>query len=67
MAEGVKTPIEPGMIARLVAGVRYGITGSKPDWFGPGEPIAPMAQEQTAGRQFDYPVAYNTRYTPRSG
>lgn len=27
-------------------------------WFGPGEPQAPIAPE-TAGRQFDFPVAYN--------
>lgn len=67
MAEGTKTPIEPGMIARLVAGVRYGLTGNKPGWFGPGDPVAPMAQEEAVGRQFDYPFAFNTRYTPRGG
>jgi len=60
------TPIEPGVIARVVQGIRYTVTGKTPDWFGPQQPIAPAAQEQAAGRQFDYPVAFNTRFTPRS-
>lgn len=65
MAE--KTPIEPGMIARLVAGVRYGLTGAKPEWFGPGDPLPPVAQELAAGRQFDFPVLSNARISPRAG
>lgn len=67
MTQATKTPIEPGLIARLVAGVRYGLTGSAPDWFGPGDPLPPVAQEQAAGRQFDYPVAMNLRLRPRDG
>jgi SPP1 gp7 family putative phage head morphogenesis protein len=63
----MKTPIEPGMIARAVAGVRYALTGKQPDWFGPGDPLPPVAQEQAIGRQFDYPVFANTRLTPRAG
>ncbi len=60
--------IEQGVIARVVAGVRYAITGAPPDtWFGPSQPLPPAAQEQTEGRAFDYPVAYNLRQTPRSG
>lgn len=61
-----KTPIEPGMIARAVAGVRYALTGKAPEWFGPGDPLPPVAQEQAVGRQFDYPVFENIKMTPRA-
>lgn len=74
MAQPTKTPIEPGVIARLVAGFRYGLTGAAPtDWFGPMEPLdpaLPMEQAQqagVAGRQFDYRVGYNVDLRPRSG
>lgn len=64
--QGKKTPIEPGLIARLVSGVRYAITGVKPDdFFGPGQPLQPTSQE-SAGRMFDYPVGFNARTTPRA-
>jgi hypothetical protein len=64
--EGTATPIDPGVIARLVQGVRYALTGVKPDtWFGPGQPLAPVAQEQAVGRAFDFPVNVNTRMRPR--
>lgn len=64
------TAIEPGLIARIVQGVRYGATGKIPDaWFGPQNPMDPVVSpgqiEQVTGRQFDYPVAFNTRTTPR--
>lgn len=66
-----KTPIEPGVLARAVQGVRYAITGKKPDWFGPGEPVAPQAQAPAdqggaMGRQFDFPVGVNINRTPKS-
>lgn len=35
-SEGIKTPIEPGLIARVAAGARYALTGKRPEWFGPG-------------------------------
>ncbi len=66
MATGTKTPIDPGMIARLVQGVRYAVTGKTPDWFGPGQPLAPVAQIEATGRAFDFPVMVNTQTTPRS-
>ena len=62
-----KTPIDPGVIARAITGVRYALTGKAPDWFGPGDPLPPVAQEQAVGRQFDYPVFANIQMTPRSG
>jgi len=35
-------------------------------FFGAGEPLAPIAPPETAGRQFDYPYAYNRQARPRS-
>jgi hypothetical protein len=65
--EGTVTFIEPGMIQRLVQGVRYALSGVRPDeWFGPGQPIQPVAQEQAKGRAFDFPVNQNIRITPRA-
>lgn len=60
------TPIHPGIIARVASGVRYAVTGKTPSsWFGPGEPLKPIAQE-VAGRQFDFPVATNIQTAPRA-
>ena len=56
------------MIQRVVAGLRYAISGVGPDnWFGPSQPAAPQAQAQAEGRAFDYPVGYNLRTRPRDG
>lgn len=65
-----KQPIEPSIIDRVVQGVRYMISGSKPnEWFGPGQPIEPQAQTKDGvpGRQFDFAVGYNIRRAPRDG
>lgn len=67
MADPTMTPIEPGLIARVAAGVRYAVTGKAPDWFGPQAPLAPVAPTEVAGRQMDYPTGYNLRQQPRSG
>jgi hypothetical protein len=65
--EGTATPVDPGLIARLVQGVRYTLTGVRPDnWFGPGQPLAPVAQELALGRQFDYSTGVNLRQSPRA-
>lgn len=65
--DGTITPIEPGLIARLVSGVRYAVSGKPPtDWFGPGQPLLPVAQEQAVGRRFDYLVNNNTVTAPRN-
>jgi len=34
-------------------------------WFGPNQPIDPVAQEETQGRTWQYPVGWNIRITPR--
>jgi len=59
-------PLPKGLVARITAGVKYMISGEGPDdWFGPGQPLEPVAQ-QVAGRTWDFDVAVNTTYTPRA-
>lgn len=59
--DGKKTPIEQSIIDRVVSGVRYAITGVKPEeWMSPQQPLQPMAQE-AVGRQYDYQIGHNTR------
>src|ERR1700722_13348495 len=42
------------------------MSGVKPDgWFGPSQPLAPMAPASVEGRKLDYPVAYNLDQRPR--
>jgi SPP1 gp7 family putative phage head morphogenesis protein len=65
VADPVKTPIEPGMIARAVGGIRAAMNV----WFGPLEPLPPFTpkdqQASVEGRQFDYPIGYNLQSKPR--
>jgi SPP1 gp7 family putative phage head morphogenesis protein len=67
-SDGTKTPITSGIIDRVVQGVKFVLTG-KPNaaWFGPGDPIAPQAQDKAVGRQFDFAANYNIRRMPRDG
>jgi hypothetical protein len=59
--------IPPGLIARAGEAVRYVVSGVAPaTWFGPHEPMKPLAPESARGRAFDYPVGYNLRYSPRA-
>lgn len=64
------TPIEPGMIQRIVGGMQLAVTGRPPSWlqawFGPNEPMKPVAPPETAGRAFDYPAGYNLNQKPRA-
>ena len=67
---GVATPtkIEAGFIARAAGAVRFVLTGKDPNaFFGPGQPLAPVAQETAVGRAWDYPTAYNINTKPRQG
>src|SRR3954447_18082284 len=58
---------EIGIVGRVLAAARYAITGAAPaDWFGPSQPLAPMAPAEVKGRQYDYPVAVNLNFVPRS-
>jgi len=59
--------IDRGIVDRVASGLRYVITGVGPDnFFGPAQPLQPVAQDRTEGRQWDYPVANNLRQQPRS-
>lgn len=71
-AGGKKTPIEPGLVARLAGavGATVGtmIRGAADAWMGPGQPVqpSPANDADVRGRQFDYSFAYNTQQRPRS-
>ena len=65
--ENMGTNVDPGLIQRVAQGIRYAITGVSPaNWFGPSQPLAPVAQEASEGRAFDYPVGVNLRIQPRN-
>jgi hypothetical protein len=66
-AEGIQTPLPQSLFARLATAARYAISGVAPEtWFGPQQPLTPMAPPDVKGRQFDYPFGANIDYTPRS-
>lgn len=60
-------PKIPGPFARAAQAVAYVIAGVRPDtWFGPLQPLAPMAPAEVKGRAYDYVFGYNLQYTPRA-
>ena len=69
MSDRLDVPIQPGLIERLAAGVRY-VTSGDPGawniWFGPGAPPQPQ-QPEVGGRQFDFQTSTNMNWTPRVG
>ena len=72
-----KRSIDSSIVARVAAGFRmvtgaakYIVTGVSPsNWFGPNQPMEPIAPRTAdagvEGRQFDYTTGYNLRQTPR--
>lgn len=63
---GTVTTIEPqGFLSRLRTAYQFVSTG-KTDWFGPREPMDPVAPPDVAGRALDYPVGYNQNLAPRA-
>lgn len=59
--------IEPGIIARVANGVRGFVAGvTNATWFGPSQPVSPIAPAGMPARTLDYPVGYNLTITPRS-
>ncbi len=67
MSEAVRRPLPPSVFARLAEATRYAITGVSPDtWFGPQQPLGPMAPPEVKGRQFDNPFGANLNYIPRT-
>ena len=60
-----KTTVPAGIIRRAIDGVRYIATGNA-DWFGPAEPLPPVAP-QAEGRRWDYQSHINqTVNTPKA-
>jgi hypothetical protein len=67
MPEALRRPLPPSVFARLAEATRYVIAGVSPDsWFGPQQPLQPLAPPEVKGRQFDYPFGANLNYVPRS-
>jgi len=65
--EQMGSNVDPGIVQRVVQGLRYMITGVGPmNFFGPSQPLTPAAQTAVEGRAFDYPTGYNLRIQPRS-
>lgn len=65
-------PSDPGFWRRAWQALNYAVTGNLTDgWFPPLKPITPVVpavqQPGVEGRQFDYVIGENIRYTPRSG
>lgn len=63
------TPVSPYQVA---VNVQYGqsrgiVQNTGADWFGPLNPMAPIAPPEVIGRQFDYIPGANLVTTPRSG
>lgn len=64
-----RTPIDRGVIQRIVDGTKFVVTGVAPSgWFGPQQPIQPLAQDipGVVGRQSDYPTGVNARIQPKT-
>ena len=67
MSDALRRPLPASVFARLGEAARYVITGVSPDtWFGPLQPLAPMAPPEVKGRQWDYPFGANLNYVPRA-
>ncbi len=67
MSEPVIRALPPSVFARLADATRYVISGvSRDAWFGPLQPLAPMAPPEVKGRQWDYPFGANLNYIPRA-
>jgi len=65
--ETMGTNVDPGFIQRVAAGVKFAIRGVDPsNFFGPSQPLAPVAQDKSEGRAFDFPVGVNLRIQPRN-
>ena len=62
----LSVPQKTKLLTRLRQAVAYTIAGVDGAWMGPQQPIMPQAQEQTHERQWDYPIAFNINYIPRT-
>jgi HK97 family phage portal protein len=62
---GTVTPVQPGLMDRLRVAYQFVSTG-RSDWFGPRDPMPPVAPPDVAGRQLDYQTGYNQNLAPRA-
>lgn len=63
---GTVTSMESqGFMQRLRTALQYVSTGST-DWFGPRQPMDPVAPPDVAGRALDYQTGYNMNLAPRA-
>lgn len=63
---GTASQIDPGIVQRAIAGIKYVISGVTPStWMGPAQPLPPQAQE-AKGRSLDYPIGYNIQFQQRA-
>lgn len=69
MAEGKITTLSTSLVAQLQPGgtSNTSISNVKTNaWFGPSQPMIPVAPPGTGGRLFDYAFGTNLQYVPRS-
>ena len=67
---GAGLPIYPLNPYQMSINVQYGrsggiVQGTGADWFGPLNPLAPIAPPEVRGRVFDFPAGYNAQVRPR--
>ena len=67
VAYGARGSDAQSVPAAVRAAARAGVIarGSGADWFGPLEPLSPIAPADVAGRRFDFPPGYNLITRPR--
>lgn len=64
--EQMGTNVDQGLVARIMTGLQYVVSGVGPtNFFGPLQPLPPQAQDRAEGRRFDFPVGFNLRQRPR--
>lgn len=69
VVESSGTPKKTSLVDRIAAATRYIIRGNEEAWFGPQQPLAPVADaptDQTKGRQLDYRVGLNLDQKPKT-
>lgn len=59
------TPVDASFMERIGMAVRFVFNG-KTEWFGPREPLKPVAPEDVKGRAFDFQTGINVNTQPRA-
>jgi len=63
---GKATPLTPNAFSGMITGSNPRQIFTIDEWFGPGQPMTPVAPAGTGGRAFDYPVSANITYVPKT-